>query len=45
MTRLERIFRLLQMGGNFGELCASGIVIVFGFVVGIYAGRFLLNLF
>ena len=42
--RINRLLRLLRMEGSVGERIGTGVVIVVGFFVGLYVGRFLLNL-
>ena len=43
--RLERLKRLLRMEGSVGERIGTGIIIAVGFFVGLYVGRFILNIF
>ena len=45
MQRWNRLKKLLRMeGSGFGNI-ATGVVIVSGFIIGLYVGRGLLNLF
>jgi len=37
--------KLLRMDGSVVERIGTGIVIIVGFLVGLYVGRFLLNIF
>ena len=41
--RLNRILKLLRMEGSVGDRIGTGIIIVVGFIVGLYVGRFLLT--
>ncbi len=43
MKRLNRVINLLKMEGNIIGRIATGSVIVVGFVIGLYVGRFLLT--
>ena len=42
--RLERLLKQLRMDGSVGERIGTGIVIIVGFLIGLYVGRFLLNI-
>ncbi len=42
--RLDRLLKLLRMQGSVGERIGTGVVIVIGFLIGLYVGRFLLQL-
>jgi len=41
--RLDRLLKLLRMNGSVGERIGTGIVIVGGFIVGLYVGRLLVQ--
>jgi hypothetical protein len=41
--RVDRLLRLLRMEGSVGERIGTGCVIVGGFIVGLWLGRFLLT--
>ena len=45
MSRWKNLKRLLRMEGSIAELIGSLISVVGGFVVGLWFGRQLLNLF
>ena len=42
--RWNRLIKLLRMNGSVMERIGSGVVIVVGFLVGLYVGRFLLEI-
>ncbi len=41
--RLERLIKLLRMNGSVMERIGTGVVIVAGFLVGLYIGRLVLQ--
>ena len=41
--RLDRLLKLLRMDGSVGERIGTGVVIVSGFLIGLYVGRLILN--
>jgi len=45
MNRWKNLKKLLRMEGSVVERTGTGIVVIAGFLVGLYVGRFLLNLF
>ena len=42
--RWDRLIKLLRMNGSVVERIGTGIVIVSGFFIGLYVGRFLLEI-
>ena len=42
--RWERVLKLLRMDGSVGERIGTGVVIVVGFLVGLYVGRLILQI-
>jgi hypothetical protein len=42
--RLNRLLKLLRMQGSVGERIGTGIFIVGGFIIGLWVGRFLLQI-
>ena len=44
MKRWNRVIKLLRMEGSVGERIGTGVVIVVGFLVGLYVGRLLLQI-
>jgi hypothetical protein len=43
--RLERLIRLLRMEGSVAERIGTASVIILGFIVGLYIGRIMLQIF
>ena len=42
--RWNRLIKLLRMEGSVGERIGTGIVVIAGFLVGLYVGRLLLEI-
>ena len=42
--RWNRLIKLLRMEGSVGERIGTGIVVIAGFLVGLYVGRLLLQI-
>ena len=42
--RINRVLKLLRMNGSVGERIGTSVVIVVGFLVGLYIGRLLLEI-